>query len=309
MSGQQQINDKCPICKKTAELNFTLGRDDDIYEVHCDVCGNYKITHKAMRTTLGGGEPNYVLSAAVRNIFERGEIISITTENISHLLDAVNLPSDPFEAIDLLIKFIFHKTNNVTEYVALNAATDYSILFTNNQNEFKYYLQKTRELKYIEAGPDHASYRLTLKGWQRLAELKKSERKSDQAFVAMWFDTSLDEAWDKGFKPALEQTGFKPIRIDLTEHNEKICDKIIAEIRKSALVVADFTGQRGGVYFESGFAMGLAIPVIWTCYEKDVSNLHFDTRQYNHIVWIGPEDLKKKLVNRIEATFLEGIKR
>jgi DNA-binding PadR family transcriptional regulator len=309
MSNPQQTSDKCPICKKTAELNFTLGKDDDIYEVRCAVCGNYNVTRSAILTTLGAGEPNYILSAAVRNFFERGEIISIKTENISHLLDAVNVPADPFEAIDLLIKFIFHKTNSVTEHVPLNAATDYPILFTNNQNEFKYYLQKTRELNYIEPGPDHASYRLTLKGWQRLAELKKSERKSDQAFVAMWFDSSLDEVWDKGFKPALEQTGFKPIRIDLTEHNEKICDKIIAEIRKSALVVADFTGQRGGVYFESGFAMGLGIPVIWTCYEKDISKLHFDTRQYNHIVWIDSQDLKTKLVNRIEATFLQGIKR
>jgi len=53
-------------------------------------------------------------------------------------------------------------------------------------------------------------------------------------------------------------------------HNEKICDKIVSEIRKSRLLVADFTDNRGGVYFEAGFAMGLSIPVIWMCRASDV---------------------------------------
>jgi hypothetical protein len=48
--------------------------------------------------------------------------------------------------------------------------------------------------------------------------------------------------------------------------------------------------------------MGLGMPVIWTCREDDVDNLHFDTRQYNHIVWAEPADLKEKLALRIEAT-------
>ena len=125
----------------------------------------------------------------------------------------------------------------------------------------------------------------------------------------MWFNDELYGAWEKGFSAALEETGYKPNRIDLQEHNEKICDKIIAEIRKSGLLVADFTGNRGGVYFEAGFAMGLDIPVIWTCRADFVEKLHFDTRQYNHITWNEPEDLKKKLINRIEATLPKRTKR
>jgi len=33
-----------------------------------------------------------------------------------------------------------------------------------------------------------------------------------------------------------------------------------------------------------------------------VKKLHFDTRQYNHISWETPEELKEKLIARIEAT-------
>ena len=118
----------------------------------------------------------------------------------------------------------------------------------------------------------------------------------------MWFNSDLDEAWEKGIKPALKECGYKPVRLDFQEHNDKICDRIIAEIRKSGLLVADFTGQRGGVYFEAGFALGQGIPVIWTCRENDIQRLHFDTRQYNHIVWNHPEELKQRLIDRIQAT-------
>jgi len=93
------------------------------------------------------------------------------------------------------------------------------------------------------------------------------------------------------------------MRVDLKEHNEKICDVIVAEIRKSSFLVADFTGDRGGVYFEAGFAKGLGIPVIFSCQKGEwEEKLHFDTRQYNHIIWETPEDLKNKLKNRIMAT-------
>jgi len=48
--------------------------------------------------------------------------------------------------------------------------------------------------------------------------------------------------------------------------------------------------------------MGLGRPVIFTCSEKDIDKAHFDTRQYNHITWTDPADLREKLKNRIEAT-------
>jgi nucleoside 2-deoxyribosyltransferase len=86
------------------------------------------------------------------------------------------------------------------------------------------------------------------------------------------------------------------VRIDKKEHSNKIDDEIIAEIRRSKFLVADFTCEkekvRGGVYFEAGFAMGLGIPVIWTCAQQSIGDLHFDTRQYNHIVWDTPKTLR-----------------
>lgn len=113
----------------------------------------------------------------------------------------------------------------------------------------------------------------------------------------------MDEIWSKGIKLAIEDSGkYEARRIDVVQHNNKICDEIIAEIKKSDFVVADFTGQRGGVYFEAGFAQGLGKPVIWCVQEKELANLHFDTRQFNHISYKNENDLFTKLSARIAAT-------
>ena len=69
--------------------------------------------------------------------------------------------------------------------------------------------------------------------------------------------------------------------------------------------MADFThgedGARGGVYYEAGFAYGLGLDVIYSCRKDMVDQLHFDTRQYYHIVWETPEELRDSLAQRIEA--------
>ena len=93
------------------------------------------------------------------------------------------------------------------------------------------------------------------------------------------------------------------IRIDRVHHNEKICDKILAEIRRCQFTVADFTRQSQGVYFEAGFAMTLGREVIRTCQEIEVAEkkLHFDTRQYPLIPWKDPADLRQQLSERINA--------
>jgi hypothetical protein len=158
--------------------------------------------------------------------------------------------------------------------------------------------------------------KLTAKGFERMEALESGAAPTRQAFVAMWFDPSMDAAFDKGFEPAIREAGYDPRRIDRKEHNNKIDDEIIAEIRRSRFVVADFTCgavtvddkpiavARGGVYYEAGFAQGLNIPVIWSCHEKMINHVHFDTRQFNHITWTNPADLKTKLLNRIRAVIV-----
>ncbi len=148
-------------------------------------------------------------------------------------------------------------------------------------------------------------------GYARLAE-SEADTVFTQAFIAMWFDSSMDDAFDNGIAPAVESAGYQPFRIDRKPNVVKIDDEIVGEIRRSRFLVADFTQYareaRGGVYFEAGFAMGLGIPVIFACRKDvvDANNLHFDTRQYAHIVWENPEQLRVDLLNRIRARIGQG---
>jgi hypothetical protein len=80
-------------------------------------------------------------------------------------------------------------------------------------------------------------------GYARLAELDGINFASDQAFVAMWFHSSMDEAYDKGIRTAIEDAGYRSVRIDQKDHNNKIDDEIIAHIRRSRFLVADFTAD------------------------------------------------------------------
>ena len=134
----------------------------------------------------------------------------------------------------------------------------------------------------------------------------RKEESSPIGFCAMWFNEEVASLWTSVIEPATRLAGYEPLRIDGKQHNGKIDDEIMASIRGSRFVVADFTGNRGGVYYEAGFAHGLGLPVIFMCREGD--ELHFDVRQYNCIFWKpdGLEDAQARLKNRILATLGQG---
>jgi nucleoside 2-deoxyribosyltransferase len=152
--------------------------------------------------------------------------------------------------------------------------------------------------------------RLTAKGWSRVEQLSQTGPNVAQAFVAMYFSAQTQNAYDHGIYRAIKDLGYEPMRIDRKEHSNKICEEIIGEIRRSRFVVADFTCEpkivRGGVYYEAGFALGLGLKVIWTCKETSKDDLHFDTRQYNHIMWNDPDELYERLKVSIGAELGDG---
>ncbi len=151
------------------------------------------------------------------------------------------------------------------------------------------------------------SYAITPKGWSYLESIQRGNPASLTGFIAMWFNDEINDAW-KTIDQAIRNAGYEPLRIDQKQHNNKIDDEIVAGIRRSKFLVADFTGHRGGVYFEAGLATGLGLPVIWLCRKDELEKTHFDTRQYNFIVWEADklDELSKALKNRIEATIGAG---
>jgi len=210
--------------------------------------------------------------------------------------------------IDNFLKWISRACWRVNYQYQLREKNDYSLVYAQTPEELIQLVEWAVSDNLLErqhiSKTDPILYKLSRNGWKRIYEIEKNKQNINQAFVATWFDDSIDPIYHNGIKPALGEAGYTTIWMKTLLHNGKIDDRIIAEIRRSGLLVADFTGNRGGVYYEAGFALGLGIPVIWACKndENEISNLHFDTRQYSHILWDDAADLKTKLFNHIMAT-------
>ena len=177
---------------------------------------------------------------------------------------------------------------------------------------FAEYLEEKNWIALTEHG-DKSTIFVLVDGYSEIAE-QVTNVDSTQAFVAMWFSDETRDLYKQGIQPAVEDAGYVAVRIDEKPDLNKTDDEIIAEIRRSRFVVADFThgedGARGSVYFEAGFADGSSIPVIHTCRCDQVQELHFDTRQYHHILWNVKDfdGFRKRLRARIVARMGPGPK-
>lgn len=297
------MKDKCTLCGLEANYFDTFGFDGSKYD--CPRCGRVEISGTAEAVYLNNPKyenEKHILSGITRYRTENNlKPIVILSDSYDYLKDEYYIPRNVSQKLNLLLRYLSKKSDYAGHKIEINYGLDYPITFSKSVNEFNFILEQIKDKKLIIQNPD-ASFCLTVEGWNRIEELNTKIIDKKQGFIAMWFDESLIEVYANGFRKAIKDCEYEPMRIDIKEHNNKIDDEIIAEIRNSKLLIADFTGQRGGVYFEAGFAQGLGIPVIWTCNKEDVSNLHFDTRQYNHITWSNSEDLYTQLVNRIKAT-------
>ena len=230
-------------------------------------------------------------------------------------------PLQTYERASRLLRFLAAKSPTVSAQVKLtsNVGSDHAaaqVLFeamawteSTNVSDVTYLADYLVQRRWVGKQHHVELYRVTVDGHQEIAQ-DEVNVSSSQAFVAMWFDREMEAAYDQGIEPAIEAAGYESKRIDRDPAVRKVDDAIIAEIKRSRFLIADMTcgndGPRASVYYEAGFAHGLGIEVIYSCREDSLDRLAFDTRQYNHIVWRDPVDLKQALVERITARIGDG---
>jgi len=313
----------CPVCATPQVGPVYPG---GVLSVDCKRCGRFRITRLSLsRLEAGVPQPKRAnLSGWIR---EHQDCI-IGEANLPDLLQ-LPTPSVGKKAERLLLSLgqLFPKPGDYFDFglvVQLDQADFDSdgagaasptlgleilaVTWSQDQEELLYIVDSylLEELGHLERNKK-GCYRITPKGWAEFEAIKTKDAGSNIGFIAMWFDPSMDTARD-AIEAGVKSAGYDPLRVDKLEHNNKIDDEILAAIRRSRFVVADFTNHRGGVYFEAGFGLGLGKQVIWLCREDDLAKTHFDNRQYNFIVWKGDnlEGLSSRLQNRIEATLGRG---
>jgi hypothetical protein len=333
---------KCPVCRSYSKNDLLTHSGGDVYQVRCCRCGDFRITG-TFSAMIGGPlrqtglTPDRIANFSSYIRENQGQLFS---EADTDFVLGIRTPSVPEKAAKLM-RFIAAshpyageqfsiqwvaaegQLKLVDEHKADTFADDPAMVrqcqalfpyiaasWSRNAGEFLFllnsHLQKGKH--FIEEGDNSQFLRITPDGWSYIQELEVDSSETVSAFVAMWFDDEMNSLWKEGIRPAVYDAGYDPVRIDAVEHSNKIDDEIIARIRASKFVVADFTGQRGGVYFESGFAMGLGKRVIWCVRADDLKGVHFDNRQFNFLLWNDDQlsSFREALGSRIKAIFGKG---
>ncbi len=325
MNNNRNITENCPVWNTKAELRKTSGTQN-IFVDSPRAGGRYCITAEAkeLLRNLDDRKKACLTSWLVKQRSLGVECPKIEEKTISNEEYGQTLGIS--ERANSLLELLESESKGLAdgvllEYTLGNTAFQKMMAWSESteKSEIHSLINYLKKNNWIEqtidedfSFPESPAFiiTLTVEGCRHLEELQKMTSNSPKAFVAMWFDESISKVWEEGIKPAIQDSGYEPFRVDEAEDTGRIDDLILAEIRRSRFIVADFThgeeGTRGGVYYEAGFAHGLGIPVIFTCRKDLIGKVHFDTRQYNHIVWETPEDLRTNLANRISAVIGNG---
>jgi hypothetical protein len=272
----------------------------------CRTCGTYVLNSGASNLLGTGRYAGHLwsYSAVTRRASEEGQLHILNETDIDRIPLEIRPPSTPLEVLDQLLDRIATDKPMYGD-IALVSPDDYPLYRLRSSDEMKGLVRLASDIglliAHLTTVPE-MRVQLSTTGWARVADFRQGRGQGVFAFVAMSFDTSLNDAYDLGIRPAIEACGFTALRVDRAQYNDKIDDRIVADLRRSRFVVADVTMHRQGVYFEAGFGLGRGLDVIYTCRADDIGNAHFDTRQYNHIVWSTVEQLRERLRDRIEAT-------
>jgi len=321
----------CPLCGLVdPNSRFAPRANSPLFDFRCQRCGVFAFFPNLPTINILGNIPRFLeekfgialgideatrhlstyLSIYTRECFETGrpaEPLDLANPSTLVPLAEAYAFTPIFQKAEKLLRLVERRTRFPGEGVRVVAHYDYPAIHAINVEEFLYHYRMLLGDHLIEgafaqagtAGLLVGNLKILPEGWRKLSAAGSRSR---IGFVAMSFAAELETPYQQGLALGIKDAGYEPVRIDLLEHNEKICDRVIAEIRRSRFVVADVTSQRQNVYFEAGFAMGMGIPVIWCCREDDLPKVHFDTRQYNHIVWNEPANLRARLRDRIVAT-------
>ena len=296
-------NDHCELCGTPAEV--IAGDAWPGVKKRCPQCGEFKLTRTGMATIRRVPRPDKAkLSGWVRDQNILGNIPELSDDRIRYLV-ASPMPSTG-ERAERFLSYVIRKQKKLGGTFTITDPALIAVTYSIEWDELQYladYLNDEGLIKYTGRG---GITEITPAGHLHYEELQARQPASAQGFVAMWFDETMRDAYIGGFEVGIRDAGYDPLRVDSVEHVGKIDDEIISQIRRSRFVVADFTGQRGGVYFEAGFALGLNLPVFWTCRQNQIGELHFDIRQFNCIDWTEPPELADRLQKRIEAVIGAG---
>jgi len=300
----------CPICRFPEQDVTRKPGAGEKFIFKCARCGKFKISYSA-RLAANKKNPGPKICGWIRNLQELGmDVPEIETRTLAEIEQSIP-DYNPSDKQYLFLRNLSRRSRFPGDSVSIRPALDYPLAWASASEEILFYIRflVERDLlvwtgereNSLTRGDDSVSVAVSPHGWAYLDEYEQRAIELSQAYVAMPFSPSMKTAWEKAVKPAINEAGYKACCVDIENQTDRINAKMIAEIRNSLFVVAETTENRQIVYFEAGYATGRNLPVIWCVRRDNLKNVKFDTRQYNHVVWETPQELKGKLYDAVCA--------
>jgi hypothetical protein len=138
--------------------------------------------------------------------------------------------------------------------------------------------------------------------WETLAKsvVSLAERitTSRTIFVVMSFSDNpeLEDAYDS-IKEVCAEVGYRAMRVDESNKEERITPMIEQGIRDAAFVIADVTEERPNVYYELGLADGFGKRKVVSA--REGTTVHFDLFDVPILYWRNQKQLKENLRDRL----------
>ena len=239
------------------------------------------------------------------------EIFIVSDEDLRKIISQNDPPITPKEKLEFLFLLIYNKQKyegqTFSSYqIFENKPPEQFYLRAGSEEDF--YIDVLADQGFIEKiDSSQAGYNLkiTFKGVDYAIDLLENGKHSNNCFIAMSFSPEM-KIFRESIKVVCRNNGFNPILVDeqKIDSDQTINDAIIANLKKSSICIADFTEQKDGVYFESGYALGRGQKVLYLCREDWFQKSHFDTNHFPHIIYSDTQDLEKKLDDKIKAWIL-----
>lgn len=104
-------------------------------------------------------------------------------------------------------------------------------------------------------------------------------------FTLMPFSSEFDDVYKLGIKETSEKLGAYCERVDEQIFDGTILDRIINQIVKADVIIADMTGKNPNVFFEVGYAKALNKKIVFLT--QTAEDIPFDLKHFPHIVYNG----------------------
>ena len=270
--------------------------------------GDYKLTPQIAQWLTNPFDPidertRARLTTMLGAAREQGvSIPEITGDAIKRAQSTQDIPVDG-RADRLLwyLQWSSHSVGQVTDTSPNSAHIPGLLAFTESvrESEIAFLEDYLRSQGWINGSPGYPI--VSVRGYARVSVLR-SGHDSDQVFVAMWFSDEMERVYEEAIDPAIRAAGLTPYLVGQGKSPDRIEDEAETAIRRTRLVIADFThdpgtGVRGSVYYEAGFARALYKPIIYTA--KIGSDVHFNVDHFLRIEWEDANDLLPRLTQRI----------